>query len=124
MELRDYLKEKLSAKHFDSLPELMGITPTRCTQMLNRPDSMSISELQRLVDVIDSKEVTVARLILDYHCAWDRVSLTVLNNYFDINGIGLILFLGCQAAMQADHSEVLNKDNQISRTIEVVENAG
>ena len=99
----------------------MGITLTRCTQILNRPESMSISELQRLVDTVDAKDVTVARLILDYHCAWDRVSLTVLNNYFDIKGIGLILFLGCQAAMQADHSEVLNKDNDISRTMEIKE---
>ncbi len=82
---------------------------------------MSISELQRLVDTVDAKDVTVARLILDYHCAWDRVSLTVLNNYFDINGIGIILFLGFEATMQADHSEVLDKDNDISRTMEIKE---
>ena len=104
MELRNYLKTVLTANQFEKLAEYMGQTQTLCTQMLNRPESMSISELQRLVDIVDAKDVTVARLILDYHCAWDRVSLTVLNNYFDIKGIGLILFLGCQDAMQAVHS--------------------
>ncbi len=121
MELRDYLKEKLSAKHFDSLPELMGITPTRCTQMLNRPDSMSISELQRLVDVIDNKDITGTRLMLDYDCCWERVSLRGIDNYLRTKKIGCVFFVGDKLAFQADHSDVLIQDNDISRTIEIKE---
>lgn len=84
---KDFLYSKLSHAEFETLHEKMGITPTRKTQMINRPESMTIEMIEKLVAMInenndDDLSLLVDDMVICYHAGWDRMSLTKINNYF------------------------------------------
>lgn len=71
--LQNLLKSKLTARQWEALPDSMNLTKTRTSQMLNKPETMDMDEISRLVGIIDDPEITSEVLINDYHCGWDSL---------------------------------------------------
>ena len=71
MELSQYLSETLSHATFENLYEKLGISKTRCTLMLKRPWTMTLSEVKSLAEVCKMHPVD---LILRFHAGYDKVT--------------------------------------------------
>lgn len=76
MYLKKLLKEKLNAGDYESLHKTMGITPTRRTQMLNRPESMSKEEIQKILQIINDVEIDASYLITECGCGKEKLTVS------------------------------------------------
>jgi NifB/MoaA-like Fe-S oxidoreductase len=72
MSLSDFIKAKYPANLYLNLFELMGLTKTKTTRLLNDPSLMSKGELYRLSEIL---EVEPSRLIGDFGCGKNRINL-------------------------------------------------
>ncbi|MEI6435220.1 MAG: hypothetical protein WCP32_10275 [Bacteroidota bacterium] len=68
MDFKTLLKKHLTAAQFEQLPELMGITQTRCTQILNDPPRMTQVEIKTILFILNVPEITPDYLITDFKC--------------------------------------------------------
>ena len=63
-------------KNGSCLALLMGMTPTRKTQMLNNPGTMNAEEIKKLVEVLNTPEITAEILISEYGCGRDKLNIS------------------------------------------------
>ena len=71
--LDQLIKSKLSAAHYEKLPELLGITQHKLTRILNRPKEATLDEVLNLASLLSIK---VANLIHEYGMGRDNISLS------------------------------------------------
>ncbi len=73
MQLAQYLSKQLTKEQWDNLPETFNVTPTRRTQMINRPESMTIDEIMKLAEILS---MNLFDLVFQFNCGKDTISLT------------------------------------------------
>lgn len=66
------LLQQIPVKVYERIPELMGITPTRRTQMLNNVGKMTYEEIEKLSVII---ALPIEDLIHEFHCGYDVLTL-------------------------------------------------
>ncbi|MCD4680680.1 MAG: hypothetical protein K8S00_09870 [Bacteroidales bacterium] len=72
MQLLEYTKEKLFAKDYENLHNLMEITKTRRTQILNDPPRMTQDEIIQLARLLDVLPTT---LISQFNCGESKITV-------------------------------------------------
>ena len=71
--LRDHVRRTLTAEQFDKLHELMGLTPTATTRLLNRPRTEATAEqVKELAKILGC---TPKYLVCNYWMGYATISL-------------------------------------------------
>lgn len=81
MELKLYLRQKLSAESFDKLHGVIGITRARFTRMINRPRNIRVNEFISLCEFLAlelnlNSQIIMLDLLKNYNCGWDGITLS------------------------------------------------
>ncbi len=71
--LRDHVRRTLTAEQFDKLPEMMGLTPTATTRLLNRPSTeANVEQVKELAKILGC---TPKYLVCNYWMGYATISL-------------------------------------------------
>ena len=63
----------ISVEQMHIFHDLMGITKTRATQMINRQQTMTAEEIKKFSEIF---KVPVVDLITEYHCGFDKLTIS------------------------------------------------
>lgn len=70
--LEQFIKSKLSASLFEALPEKMGISQTKFTRIMNRPQEANKDEVKNLANVL---QVDAQFLVNEFKMGYNNITL-------------------------------------------------
>ena len=72
------IEELISRALYEQLPEILKITTTRRTQIVNEPRKMVWDEITKLSEILN---IPPWDLVHEYECGWRTLTIEDLNEY-------------------------------------------